>query len=90
MTVYKTRLSIIWSVLRPSRVPVIVIFAALGMIGNWSLAVLTGNPHYLYLWDVIEEYVSVYTVVSLLYEVVLSSETITYCGAGPTLACLNL
>jgi len=55
MVVYKTRLSILWSVLKPSRVPVIVVFAVLGMIGNWSLAVLTGNPHYLYLWDVTEK-----------------------------------
>ena len=57
MMVYKTRLSVVCSVLRPSRAVAVCSFAVLGSIGNWALAVLTGSTSYEQLWDVTEEYV---------------------------------
>ena len=55
--VYKTRLSIMYSLLRPSRAMAICTFALLGSVGNWALAVMTGSNSYNQLWDVPDEYV---------------------------------
>ena len=57
MVVYKTRLSKVCSLLRPSRVVAICSFAVLGSVGNWALTVLTGSDSYEQLWDITEEYV---------------------------------
>ena len=57
MIVYKTRLSIVCSLLRPSCAVAICAFALLGSVGSWALAVMTGNNSYKQLWDVTEEYV---------------------------------
>ena len=57
MMVYKTRLSVMYSLLRPSRATAICAFALLGSVGNWALAVMTGNNSYKQLWDVTDEYV---------------------------------
>ena len=57
MIIYKTRLSVVCSLLRPSRAVAICAFAVLGSVGNWTLAVLTGSDAYRQLWDVTEEYV---------------------------------
>ena len=57
MIIYKTRLSVMWSLLKPSRAVAIITFALLGLVGNWALAVLTGNDCYRQLWDITEEYV---------------------------------
>ena len=57
MTIYKTRLSVVCSLLRPSHAVAICAFAVLGSVGNWTLAVLTGSDAYRQLWDVTEEYV---------------------------------
>ena len=56
--VYKTRLSVMYSLLRPSHAMAICTFALLGSVGNWALAVMTGNNAYKQLWDVTEEYVA--------------------------------
>ena len=67
MMVYKTRLGVVCSVLRPSCAVAVCSFAVLGSIGNWALAVLTGSTSYEQLWDVTEEYVGCsYCVSSLL------------------------
>ena len=45
------------SLLRPACVMAVCTFALLGSVGNWALAVMTGNGSYKQLWDVTEEYV---------------------------------
>ena len=56
MTVCKTRLSVMCSLLRPSHAMAICVFALLGSVGNWALAVMTGSDFYKQLWDVTEGY----------------------------------
>ena len=69
MIVYKTWLSVVCSLLRPSRAVAICTFALLGSVGNWALAVLTGNDSYGQLWDVTEEYVGCVLMVPVLYRI---------------------